>query len=283
MSALLAGLAGVVAGLAAARIWGAWRWCRASGSLVAAIAAARTPAEPAVPAAADLATLPPPVQRWFRTVLPAGPAPVAAARIEHVGTFAVGEDRPRWRPFRSVQRVVTEPPGFVWDARIAMAPGLTVHVHDAYVAGEGILQASLWGALRVAQARGTDALARGELMRFVAEAAWYPTALLPGERVRWTAVDERSADVTFTDGGACVTLRFCFDEQGLLDTVRADARERMVGGTMVPTPWQGRFWHHAARDGMRVPLQGEVAWLLPDGPRPYWRGDIIGLDYEFVR
>jgi hypothetical protein len=36
------------------------------------------------------------------------------------------------------------------------------------------------------------------------------------------------------------------------------------------------------RDGMRVPMTGEVAWLTPQGRKPYWRGTIGRLDYEFA-
>jgi hypothetical protein len=41
--------------------------------------------------------------------------------------------------------------------------------------------------------RGTGEIAEGQLMGFFAEAAWYPTALLPGQGVRWEAVDDSSA------------------------------------------------------------------------------------------
>lgn len=34
---------------------------------------------------------------------------------------------------------------------------------------------------------------------------------------------------------------------------------------------------------MRVPLDGEVAWLLPEGAKPYWRGRITKLRYEFAQ
>ena len=56
-----------------------------------------------------------------------------------------------------------------------------------------------------------------------------------------------------------------------------------MGGEVVPTPWQGRFWNYEERGGMRVPLDGEVAWLLPEGPKPYWRGRIAEIDYEFAQ
>ncbi len=84
-------------------------------------------------------------------------------------------------------------------------PGLPVRVHDAYVAGEGILHASLLGLFPVVDMRGTSDVAEGELMRFFAEAAWYPTALLPSQGVRWEAVDDNSAYATLTEGDISVS------------------------------------------------------------------------------
>ena len=33
---------------------------------------------------------------------------------------------------------------------------------------------------------------------------------------------------------------------------------------------------------MRVPQEGEVAWLQPEGEKPYWRGRTISSSYEFA-
>lgn len=117
-------------------------------------------------------------------------------------------------------------------------------------------------------------------MRFLAEATWYPTALLPSQGVRWSEVSDSSARATLTDGAVSVTLLFMFNEEGLVERVRAEARGRTVGGLTVPTPWEGRFWNYAERDGIRIPLNGEVVWLLPEGEKPYWRGRISEVTYE---
>ena len=202
--------------------------------------------------------------------------------MRHEGMFNMSESGARWKPFTSEQWAVPHRPGFVWNGRVAVLPGLPARVHDAYVGGEGILHATLLGLVSVADERGSRALAAGELMRYLAEATWYPTALLPSQGVTWAAVDDRSAYGTLTDGGTSVTLLFTFDEQGLIDTVGAEARGRMVGGHTVPTRWLGRYWNYEERGGMRVPLDGEVAWLPPEGEQPYWRGHITGIDYEFA-
>jgi hypothetical protein len=244
--------------------------------------AARIPVEPKRFDPHELENVPAPVRRYLGAVLEPGQPMIAAVDLRHAGTFRADDASERWSSFRSSQRTVTRRPGFVWDALIWMTPGVPIRVHDAYVAGEGILQAKLFGMLPVASTRGTPELAEGELMRFLAESTWYPTALLPSQGVEWKPVDDRAARVTLRDGAASVTLEFRFQEDGLIDTVRAEARGRGVGREVVPTPWLGRFWDYAVRDGARVPLQGEVAWVVEGKAEPYWRGRLTKLRYEFA-
>jgi len=231
---------------------------------------------------AELASLPASVQRYFQRALPNGQPMVTAVSVRHIGTFNLGTEVERWKAFTSTQRVITRRPGFDWDARIRVMPGVAVHVHDAYLTGEGWLHAAVLGVVPLANLRGPGALAEGELMRFLAEAVWYPTALLPSQGVRWEAVDEHRARATLQDGAVTVTLQVGFSDDGMIEQVRAEARGRMVDGAVVMAPWEGRFWNYAVRAGMRVPLEAEVAWVLPEGTKPYWRGRITQVSYEFA-
>lgn len=258
------------------------RWQDRTDALFARLEAARTDADPRTFSPLELDGLPAPVQRYLRAALQEGQAVVRAMRAEHVGTFNMSETGEQWKPFTSVQRTMTKRPGFVWDARISMGPGLAVHVHDAYIAGEGILQARLLGLITLADVPASRELARGELMRYFAETAWYPTALLPSQGVRWEPIDDRSARGTMSDGDIFLTLTFMFRGDGLLAGVWADARARTSGGTSVPTPWEGRWLGYERRNGMVVPTEGEVAWLLPEGRHAYWRGRLTRLEYDFV-
>jgi hypothetical protein len=266
----------------AVAVYGALAWARGTRELRARIEAGHIPMTPPRVDFRELDGLPAPVQRYFRTVLAEGGSMVTGARVRHQGSFDMGAAKAQWRSFTSDQRVVTRRPGFDWDGRIRMLPGVTVRVHDAYVAGEGILHAALLGVIPLANLRGAGDIAEGELLRFLAEAAWYPTVLLPGQGVRWEEVDGRSARATLADGAVTITMTFRFTEDGLIDTVQADARGRMVNRQIIPTPWHGRFWNYRERGGMLVPLEGEVAWLLPEGAKPYWRGRITEIEYELA-
>lgn len=264
-------------------LYGAWHWQTRTEALHSRLEAARSPIEPKTYDPRELAGLPAPVQRYFRTVLKEGQSMVAAVRAAHVGTFNMGETGEQWKPFKSTQRVITQRPGFVWNARIRVASAVAVYVHDAYIAGEGVLRAKLFGLWTVMEQPGTPELAHGELIRFFAEGAWYPTALLPSQGVVWEAMDDIQAGATLTDGTTTVRLVFQFDERGLISSVRSEGRYREVAGVLVATPWQGRFWDYQWREDMLIPLEGEVAWLLPEGPKPYWRGRIVRIEYEFAR
>lgn len=283
LKAILLVLVVLLVCMAGAVLYGVARWQVGTRELRARLEAARRPIKPVTYDVREIENLPLPIQRYFRAVLKDGQPVIAAVRVSHEGQFNMGETEQKWNPFTSTQVVMTRRPGFDWDGRIRMAPGLYVLVHDAYIAGEGILHAELFGLVTLADIRGTPEAAQGELLRFFAEAAWYPTALLPSQGVRWEAIDDSSAKATLQDGSNTVSLEFRFDAEGLISTVHAAVRYRTVNGTPVATPWQGKFWAYEVRDSMRIPLEGEVAWQLPEGPWPYWRGRINKIAYEFAR
>ena len=269
-------------------VFGDRAWTRDTRALKAGLEAARLdgPGKRGSPHArydvSELDSLPAPVQRYFRAVLRDGQPIVSAVTIDLAGTFNLSLTGERWRLFTSLQRVVKRLPGFVWDARIALLPGLTVRVVDSYVAGAGWLRAAMQGVVTMAELRGEGEIARGEFMRWFAEAPWYPTALLPSQGVRWQAVDARSANATIVDGPIGLTLLFRFDDAGLIGSLRAEARGALVGGTMVMAPWEGSWSNYAVRDGLLVPSTGEVAWMRPDGRRPYFAGTVTAIAFEFT-
>jgi hypothetical protein len=270
----------VIVVIGALLLYGVYRWNARTQALLDRLDAARVPSTVTRVDLSETRNLPPPVQRFFRAALTDGAVMPSAATVSHAGTFNMGQDSPQWKPFTSQQRTVFHAPGFVWDARVAMMPGLSVHVHDAYVAGEGILNPAIAGLVSLADMRGGGDIAQGELMRYFAETAMYPTALLPSQGVRWEAVDDHSARASMTDRGITLTLLFRFGSDHLIESIRAEARGRTVGDKVIPTPWEGRWFSYALQSGMQVPMEGEVAWVLPEGPLPSWRGRIPAIPFE---
>ena len=225
--------------------------------------------------------LPVPVQRYLRTELHEGQPYITGAEVVHSGSFNMGEPgRDKWVPFTSVQNIRIYSPGFIWNARIHTAPGMTAFVYDAYVAGKGALKAKLLGLITVMAMPESTELSEGELMRYLAEAAWYPTALLPESGVEWEAVDAHLAKARLRDGERTVELIFTFDDEDHISSVYSDGRYRDGGtGQVEKTPWFGHFWNYTRVNGVTIPLDGEVSWILPEGEYSYWQGHIESVEY----
>ena len=284
-------LGGVVGGLVVIalglRLVGANRWAELIRTQTSELEAGRLDAQGRLPSPArfdarELEGLPKPVQRYFRAVLTDGQPIIGAASIEMAGKINMSATAEQWKPFTSHQRVITRRPGFLWDAQVDMFPGAPARVVDSYVAGQGQLIAKLLGLVTVADAHGGGELARGEFMRFFAEAAWYPTALLPSQGVRWQAADDASANATIVDGPITLILLFRFNESGLIDSVRAESRGAGVGKDMVMLPWDCAYSNYQRQDGMLIPMAGEAAWVRSEGRKAYFIGNVEKLSYEFM-
>ena len=272
----------ILVGIGSAIIYGKYQWQIDTDRLRAKFASERQIIEPKFYTQAELEGLPAPVQRFFRKVLKDGQPMVATAKLSQQGQFNLSETELKWNPFTATQIATAQRPGFDWDGHIQIVPGLNTLVHDTYRSGVGNLHASLLGLFTVAAMHDTPELNQGELMRFFAEAPWYPTALLPSQGVRWEAIDDNSARGTMTDGKTTVSIVFEFNAEGTIDAFRADARYGTFGGKLSAMPWVGRCWEYAVRDGMYIPLYGEVGWERPEGTWLYFKGEITEIEYEFA-
>ncbi|GBO54204.1 hypothetical protein APA_2152 [Pseudanabaena sp. lw0831] len=227
----------------------------------------------------EITGLPEPVQRYFKTVLQDGQAIVSKVELSQQGFFNMNEKLDKWNKFIATQLVVTHRLGFDWDARIQMALKLEGFVHDTYLLRVGNLHASLLGLFTLANMYDTPELNQGELLRFFAEAVWYPTSLLPSQGVSWEAINDNSALATLTDGETTASVVFQFNPEGLISSLRAEKRYRDKTTAM---PWSGRFGEYSLQSGMLIPLYGEIGWEHPEGLRLYFKGKITKISYEFA-
>jgi hypothetical protein len=227
--------------------------------------------------------LPAPVARYFRRVLKEGQPLIRTARVVHTGEFRISEAEDGWSPFESVQHFSVRPPGFVWDARIRMAPLTNVRVRDSYLAGRASMRGKILGLVSMVDEHDTPELKAGAMQRYLAEAVWLPTALLPGVHVRWIEIDDNRAWATLSDSGITVCLEFRFNDAGEITGIYSPSRYRAVGGRYELTPWSGSFRDYEERDGMLIPTAGEVAWQLPAGRLAYWRGRVVAVEYDFAQ
>ena len=123
----------------------------------------------------------------------------------------------------------------------------------------------------------------GALHRYLAEAVWYPTALLPSAKLRWTAIDDDTALATLTDNEVSVALEFRFNATGEVASIFTPGRWGKFEGGYKQVPWEGHFRTYVTRDGMIVPSEGEVGWYSDGAWRSIWKGTVTDATYEPAR
>lgn len=183
----------------------------------------------------------------------------------------MGPEKP-WRRITAQQGIAVLQPGFVWDARQRLGPVTIIRIMDAYVKGAGVLKVRLLGSIPVANLSGGE-VDRDELMRYLAELAWAPDALLGNKALRWRALDENVVEVSADCQGTPVSVRLYFDAVGDICEIQADARGEAEEGAAA-RPWVGRFSEYGWRGGRRIPTRGEVGYIYDTGYVAYWRGRI---------
>jgi hypothetical protein len=246
-------------------------------ALLGAVAAATGPGRVDFAALADA---PPPVARYLRRVLRDGEPVIRRAELAQRGALRTGPESRRWLDFEAEQLVAPTLPGFVWDARVRLPLGLGLTVRDSYAAGVGAGSVSFL-SLRVGGDRDRPELAAGALHRFLAEAVWYPTALVPGPRLGWRPIAGDRAIATLTDAAISVSLEFRFDDDGNVGGIYTPARWGRFGGRYREAGWEGRFREYAELGGMLVPRRGEVGWYAGERWNAVWRGEVTRARYAF--
>lgn len=224
-----------------------------------------------------LENVPAPVARYLRLALP-NPTHIRQVRMQQVGMLRTDVSSERWMPFEAEHTVVPPASGFVWNARVRIAPLLHVRVRDALVEGKGSGQVSLLSALTVSADGGTPEMNSGSLHRYLAEAVWYPTALLPGSNLRWTDIDAARALATLTNHGVTVSLEFRFAETGEVTGIYTPARWGTFPAGYRQVPWEGHFRHFRERDGIVVPTEGDVGWHVDNEWHAVWTGSITAFE-----
>jgi hypothetical protein len=229
-------------------------------------------------AGASLEGVPPVVGRYLHRAM-AGGRVASAVHLEQEAEFWLEG----WRPLRASQFMQASPPAFVWDARIAMAPGVAVHVRDGYGRTHGSMRAAAMGILPLATQQARPELDAGSLHRYLAELVWMPSALRPSLTLHWEPLSDRAARATVVDGANTVALEFTFNDEGDVEEIYTPARYAEKDGHYTPQAWQVRCSEHRTFDGFRVPAYCEVAWMTPAGRVPYWRGRITAARYTVAR
>lgn len=232
--------------------------------------------QPFVSTDEHLLKLPNTVQRYLRTVGVIGKEAIRTVRLKQKGHLRMKEGE-KWLPLTAEQYFTTSPPGFVWHARVRLFPLLNISVTDMFVNGHGRLKAKLLSLVTMADATGPQ-VDQGELLRYLAEMIWFPTAWL-SQYIEWKEIDEHSAQAILGHANLTVAAVLHFNKGSQVVQITAE-RYREENGKFVLRRWSGRLDNYREISGMRIPMNAEVTWCMDSGDFTCFRAEITEIEYN---
>lgn len=186
-----------------------------------------------------------------------------------------------WMPVEAEQYFSVENPGFLWIADIRVAPWIHLAGKDKYQDGKGHMFIQLFSLIPLADAKGKE-IDQGNLLRYLAETVWFPSAALSGY-IRWQGITATSARATMTYGGITASGVFEFNPAGDVRSFEAQRYyDRKEGATL--ETWLITVDPDSYREfeGIRIPRKSTVTWKLKTGDFTWLRLEITDVKYNFL-
>ena len=226
-----------------------------------------------------LATLPAPIQRYMEYTGVVGKQIPTSVAVKYTGQFRQSLEQP-WMPMVAEQRYTTDPASFEWQAKFKMMGIPILRVTDRYEQGKGSMRGKLAGIFTIFDAKDHKALDQGSMMRYLNEVMWFPTAYF-SEKFAWQAIDDASAQITYTDFGRSISATLFIDAEGKLTNFIGE-RYRELNGEYTLDKWSTPITSYAEFNGLRLPGGGTGTWLLPEGELTYIELSLQELHYSFA-
>lgn len=224
----------------------------------------------------DLAELPLPVQKWMINSQVVDKEKIKAVRLKQKLMMKTEETKP-WLPAEAEQYFSVKEPGFIWKAKVNMAPMVFFTGLDKYYEGKGKMKINVFSLIPVVDSEGKE-IDQSTLQRYLAEIIWFPSAAL-SDYIEWEELDDFSAKATMSYKGVSASAMFYFNEKG--DVINFNTRRYMEkDGKYVLEDWGGVPEEYKEFNGIRIPYKGKVMWRLKTGDFTWLQYEITEVEYN---
>jgi len=233
-----------------------------------AIAQTANRSRPPLITEADLAPLPPPVQRYLRFAGVVGTPRVQGFRVRMTGRIR-NSATADWMPFAAEQYNFYNPPRrYFWLE--ATRGGLPVDGLHVYSETNASMRIHLFSLVPIVSIEGPQMM-RSETVTLLNDACIFAPGSLIGLPIQWRGIDAHSVEATYTNGPHTVRAVLVFDDSGALADFWSDDRPALAGDgkTLLPQRWSTPISGYRPMGPYRLASHGEGRYAAPGGEYAY--------------
>lgn len=227
---------------------------------------------------ADIAHLPPAVQRYMAFVGAIGKPQIWNYRLRFRGALRNGPDD-KWMPMTADQQSFVDPPVRLFLAESSMF-GIPFNAFHRYVGPQATFKVRLASLLTVVDAYGAE-MNQSETVTLLNDMFLLAPPTLIDPHIVWEELGPMTVRATWTNAGNTVSAVVSFDSSGALVNFVSDDRYRTTDGKKYErlrwsTPVSG--WREV--EGRKLISTGETIWGLPGSEFAYGRFELLDVQYN---
>jgi hypothetical protein len=226
----------------------------------------------------DIADLPQPVQKYFRSCGYTGAPKMSymTARFQDVD-FVLDKDKPAIKIDYTQYDFVTEPNRIAYiDSSLY---GIPFEGLDAYVAGAGSMKGVVAKLFTLFDQNG-EAMDRASLVTCLSECLLIPNMALQ-DYIVWEEIDDLHAKAVISYYGITAGGIFTFNENGeMLSFTTGDREAVAADGTSEVVKWSAVCSNYVETNGIKKPTVLQAIWHYNDGDLLYFDGKDVVIEFD---
>jgi len=224
--------------------------------------------------------LPPVVVRWLKASGMIGKENINTVRLRQKAQMKLKPGQKHWYNAVAEQYFSVNHPAFIWRVKMNIPPFVRITGRDRFADGKGEMLIKAFSLLTVVNEKGKK-MDESTMQRFLAEIVWFPSAAL-SPYLKWEELDPLTAKAVITYKGTNATGTFYFNEQG--DFIRFSAmRYKDNRPDARRYEWVITVKEHSVVNGIRIPVNLEVQWMLETGKWTWLRLEVEEVGYNVVK
>ncbi len=229
---------------------------------------------------ADLAGLPPLMQRYLQRVGVVGRPHVYNMRVVFDASMRSSKTAP-WMAAAATQYEFFNPPARLFHMKASKA-GVPFDVYHRYVDGAATFQVKIAGLYPMVD-QGGPVMTKAETVTLMNDIVVMAPAAVLDLPFTYETLGEHTLRATFSNAGFTVAATLTFNDLGDLVGFVSTDRSQVDGETVTNVPWSTPISGYAEVDGIRVGTRGDANWIPASGEWTYGRFTIRALAYNVTK
>ncbi len=190
------------------------------------------------------------------------------------------EANSEWLKMNAREVLTTSTPALLWDGKIGNSKFFWVEIIDSYLRYKGRSLVKINSSITIGDSKGIE-IDKSNLFKFLSEAVFFPTSLLPSSNLYWDILDSNSAEVKFTDEQTSVVAKFFFNENGTINKIETLDKFLSKNNNFKESLYTVYFHKYKwVKDTFLIPTYFEVEWNLKKGKLKFGKFKLDNIKYE---